>query len=216
MLKEEISYTEAIKEALNGEVQGYEKLYDLSKSAVLSTIYSKLSSTEKHKGEDIFQNTYINAFQNLESVKEPEKFQSWITKIARNNCFDYFRKTKDVNFSDLENDGSESSYIDDVLLVDSIQPGPSVLADREEISEIMAIILDSIPDAQRICLSLNYLDGLSASEISKELGMNINTVKSNIRYGKIAVEKEVINYHSKGYKLFGLSPLALLIHYQKT
>lgn len=215
MLKEGISYTEAIKVALSGEVQGFERLYDLSKSAVLSTIYSKLSSTEKHIGEDIFQDTYMTAFQKLESIKEPEKFQSWITTIARNKCLDYFRRTKNVNFGDLENDDSENSYIDDVLLVDDIQPGPSVVADREEISEIMAIILDSIPDAQRICLSLNYLDGLSASEISEELGMNINTVKSNLRYGKIAVEKEVENYHSKGYKLFSVSPLALLIYYQK-
>ena len=77
-----------------------EALYTEFRSVLLNYIKKKVANS--HDAEDILQNTFIKVATNLDSVNRPEKLQSWIFTITRNNINDYYRQKSGSSSVDFE------------------------------------------------------------------------------------------------------------------
>ena len=164
--------------------------------------------------EDLLQTIFIKIFEQLHTLKEPEKYPGWAKMIARNTCMDYGRHLKLENnliqwkttVSDEEEEGMDQLAVPTY----SREFNPEAHIDAETTKELIDQILDGLSDKQRMGILL-WMKQYKESEIAKELDMPIGSVRTNCRRGKAAIEKKVIELEKQGTKLYSMSPIVFFL-----
>lgn len=164
--------------------------------------------------EDLLQTIFIKIFEQLHTLKEPEKYPGWAKMIARNTCMDYGRHLKLENnliqwkttVSDEEEEGMDQLAVPTY----SREFNPEAHIDAETTKELIDQILDVLSDKQRMVILL-WMKQYKESEIAKELDMPIGSVRTNCRRGKAAIEKKVIELEKQGTKLYSMSPIVFFL-----
>mgnify|MGYP000868973984 FL=1 len=159
-----------VKMAKKGDVSAFSELVKRYERYILNLVYRTLGYSED--AEDIAQETFIKAYNNIKKFREESKFSTWLSKIAINLCRDKFR-SKSHKEENLE-DGvwltiPQNSYYD-----------PEETAERMEIQEKIRKAVASLPEELRVVFVLRELEDLSYEEISKMLNIPIGTVESRI------------------------------------
>ena len=197
---------ELIARAANGDQQAMTELYNKTQSAVYYTIRSLIK--DEDAVHDIMQETYIKAFKNLSQLETPEKFKAWIKRIAHNRSIDRLRQNKPILFSQMEGEDSDEPIDFEDTRAENL---PEVVVDQNETARLLAQILDSLPEEQRVAVSMFYYEDYSVKEISEQLGVSENTVKSRLNYGRKKIEAKVRELEKHGTKLYGLAPIPFLL-----
>lgn len=164
--------------------------------------------------EDLLQTIFIKIFEQLHTLKEPEKYPGWAKMIARNTYMDYGRHLKLENnliqwkttVSDEEEEGMDQLAVPTY----SREFNPEAHIDAETTKELIDQILDGLSDKQRMVILL-WMKQYKESEIAKELDMPIGSVRTNCRRGKAAIEKKVIELEKQGTKLYSMSPIVFFL-----
>lgn len=164
--------------------------------------------------EDLLQNIFIKIFEQLHTLKEPEKYPGWAKMIARNTCMDYGRHLKLENnliqwkttVSDEEEEGMDQLAVPTY----SREFNPEAHIDAEITKELINQILEGLSDKQRMVILL-WMKQYKESEIAKELDMPIGSVRTNCRRGKAVIEKKVIELEKQGTKLYSMSPIVFFL-----
>ena len=120
---------------------------------------------------------------------------------------DYLKKKKPSLFVDTRYD--EGNDID-IWEEENVAVLPDINIDRKETVRLIAEILMTLPDDQRICLQLMYWNNMTVSQIAKTLEVSEGTVKSRLKYGRNKVEQKVNELKKEDTYLCGIAPLALL------
>ena len=116
--------------------------------------------------EDAVQEAICAAFTNRDSLRDVEKFKSWMLRILTNKCYDICRKRKPT-----------------VALEDVADTLPAASTDPTERMTLWQAVL-SLGDELRAAVTLFYYDGLSIREISGILGISEAAVKTRLRRGR--------------------------------
>ena len=122
------------------------------------------------EAEDIMQESFLDAFQRLDSYSGQGSFGSWLKRIVVNNSLDVLRRAKD-NLS-IEKEGID-------LPAESDDNRESEI--RFQVQEVMKAIRQ-LPDEYRVIISLFLLEGYDHEEISEIL--NISNQLSRTRYSR--------------------------------
>lgn len=200
---------ELIKRALEQNQEAYARLFELTHNNVAFAI--RILLNDEIVVDDLLQETYITAFQKLDTLKEHDKFNAWICKIARNKAIDYLRKNKEVVFKKLpiENDEGTSEVID--LPEDRVEFIPEKQMDQNETTRLLMSILNELPPEQKVCIIAFYYEQQSIKEIANELGCSEETVKSRIRYAKRKIKEQVELLEKNGTHLYGIAPIPFFV-----
>ncbi len=79
-----LSDEDLVNRCLNGEDSAYGFLVDKYKGAVHSLARKKLGNY--HDAEEVAQEAFLKAYQNLPSLREPSRFAGWLYVITANEC----------------------------------------------------------------------------------------------------------------------------------
>ncbi len=199
------SLTEAIKQFQNGDDTAFQAVYDNSVRYVNYSILMSLQ--DKGLAEDILQETYLEVYKNLRSLKEPEAFKKWAVVIAHNKISRYYRNNKDSVFSSEEEMdsviGNEEEENADMLPEDAL--------DNQETQRLILDIINGLPEIQRETVISFYYNQMSISEISDALGVPENTTKTNLSRGRKKIKDGVLELEKKhGTKLYALPLMAVI------
>jgi RNA polymerase sigma-70 factor (ECF subfamily) len=128
---------------------------------------------------DLVQETFVNAFRYIASLRDDEKFGGWLFGIAHQKCVQQWRRQ-----------GREAELQEELLREpEADSPGPlDVLLREEQEAEFMKL-LAQLPLAQRSALLLHFIEGFSLEEIARITGTQVGTVKSRLHYAKRALRK---------------------------
>ena len=129
---------------------------------------------------DICQETFIKAFNSINSLKDKSKFRSWINRILVNKCNDYFRKNKNE------------------VCVDFIEETGGFIEEGREESIDLLRALSSLKENSRVVLTLRYFQDLSLKEIAAILDIPEGTVKSRLSNGLEEMRKLMKGYKNSG------------------
>ena len=130
-----------------------------------------------HHAEEITQDTFLQAYKKLRTLKDPRQFSGWLYVIANRLCIDWTRKQSPAMQSLWETPAKEiekSFYT-------------RYVAEKQEIEaatyryEIVYKLLDRLPENERRVVKLYYLDEMTAKEIGKFLGVSANTISSRLQ-----------------------------------
>lgn len=116
-------------------------------------------------GDDLAQQVFLQAYQDLPKLRDPKKFPGWLKALALNVWRGHLRKNDALRgaaeIADPDSSHSEST---------------GVQMDLES-------ALQSLRQPGRSCVVLSYHEGMSHGEIAKHLDLPLGTVKSHIRRG---------------------------------
>lgn len=116
--------------------------------------------------KDLAQETFIRAYQQLDSFHGTSKFSSWLYRIAVNACLDWRRREQ--RRTDLHTRWGNSEII---------RPSTAeTFGDLDEMSRQVQTALLKLPDKQRAAIVLTVYGGHNHAEAAKILGCSETTV----------------------------------------
>jgi len=151
-----------IDSARKGDQQAMYRLYKLYVQAMYNTCIRMVSN--QFDAEDIIQESFVKAFNNLDSFRGESSFGSWLKRIVINQSITFLRKKKQ-NFQDIDDlqiladEDEENSFpeIDPMMIHESIK---------------------TLPEKARVVLNLYLLEGYIHKEIADILNITESTSKS--------------------------------------
>jgi RNA polymerase sigma-70 factor, ECF subfamily len=134
---------------------------------------------DEQAGLDLVQETFIAAVKHIGSLREDEKFGSWLFGIAHQKCIQRWRKQKrgEVSLGEIPESPDES------------EGGPDDLLIRQEQEAEFMKQLNQLPLLQRSVLLLHFVENFSIEEIARITNTPPGTVKSRLFYAKKSLRK---------------------------
>jgi len=127
--------------------------------------------------EDLAQVAFVNVYKGIAGFRGEAKLSSWIYRIAMNVARGHLKKQSRRPLSQSVEEAMESGQQpEDQRPGQALQPGRS---------RALAQGLAQLTEQQRTCLALYYFEELSYEEIAEAMSMNLNTVRTQIRRGKL-------------------------------
>jgi RNA polymerase sigma-70 factor (ECF subfamily) len=165
---------EIIRRARAGDLEAFRLIHTEYGRRILNFIYRMVDSRED--AEDLSQNVFLRAFHELRSLQDPEKFESWLYRIARNEVYQTFRKKR---VEPGRHDPAAGEAETEPEIGDG-RPTPQDSVLNEELGERIRKVLNSLPPKLREVFVLAVVDEKSYLEISEIVGRSLLSVKTDI------------------------------------
>lgn len=175
MEREEDKLKPIITASIKGNASAQRQLYNLYVKAMYHTALRITSSPSD--AEDVLQEAFISAFNNLSRFSYQSTFGAWLKRIVVNKSIDFINKRKLTLTSEI----SEFELPDN----DEYEDEPNYTV--EQVKEAMK----HLADGYRLTLSLYLFEGYDHSEISEILGISESTSKSQYHRAKKQLIKMV-------------------------
>lgn len=178
-----------IRLAMIGDGTAFTELWDTHIDQLRSYIKGWLKQLDDFYVDDICSRSFEKAFRQI-STYDPSRsqFYTWLRTIARNTALDMLeQETRNsrrcVSLDDNCGQAAELENIGDEMDT----PLESIIKteDRAQTEKYIG----GLPDLYREVARKRLLDGLQYKEISEELGMELNTVRTRIRRAKALIDK---------------------------
>jgi RNA polymerase sigma-70 factor (ECF subfamily) len=166
-----------------GEQMAFSTLVNRWKGRVFQ--YALRYSNDRFFAEEVMQRVFIQVYQKLDQLRDPDKFKWWMYKIISNECFSEGRKLKRNN---------ELIQPSESLPDATDGRDPYYLYHRNERGKVVLMALQSIPVEQRQVIIMKEYDGMKFREIAEVLEESENTVKSRLYYGLKAMRNILMKH----------------------
>ncbi len=152
--------------ARQGDAEAFGMLYDHYQPSVYRFLYYRTRSVVI--AEDLCSETFFRALRNMASFRwQGKDFGAWLMTIARNLATDHFKAGR----TRLEMTTEDMGQHDDT----TEGPENAVLASLT--NEILLEALKELPNEQRDCIVMRFLQGLSIAETAEILGRSDGAIK---------------------------------------
>ena len=163
-----------IQRTLSGDEAAFGILVQKHQKSVHALVWRKIG--DFHYAEEITQDTFLQVYRKLPTLKDPHKFDGWLYVIANRLCIDWMRK-KNLTTQSLEDTPVEeienASYTRHV----TEQRQTELYQQRHA---IVKKLLTKLPESERTIITLFYLGEMTAKEISKFLGVSVSTIHTRL------------------------------------
>ena len=176
--------------AKGGDIGCYQNLYNAFARRVLNFIYRMVNSVEE--AEDLTQETFVAVYTKLPTLKEDEKFEPWLFRIARNFVYQKYRIRTPVTVSveALDEDGQPVAQVPDT------RKNPDESFQGQELEAVVEKAINELPEKYREVFILSAIQHLSYQEIAEIVGRSLPSVKTDIHRARLAVRGKVKDYLS--------------------
>lgn len=173
-----------------GDVAAFEKLIEAYQKKIFNLAFRMIGNYDD--ANDLAQEALIRIFRSIPNFKGESTFSTWIYRITTNICLDEIRKRKNRKALSLDEEiHSEDGEIQRQIMSDD--PLPDEIAEREELRSIVNNAINSLPEEQRLILSLRDIQGLRYEEIAEVLDCPGGTVKSRINRARQALKNALVS-----------------------
>jgi RNA polymerase sigma-70 factor (ECF subfamily) len=132
---------------------------------------------DKDQAKDAVMQIFEKLINELKKT-EVKNFKGWLSFVVRNYCISEIRKSKSKQFV-------SETYLEFEIKEPSLEEEERMESVNEELMlEYMKDCLDNLKPNQKICVELFYLNNLSYQQISDQIRLSLNEVKSQIQNGK--------------------------------
>ena len=172
---------EWLERVIAGDTVAYRGLVEKYQSRIYGMVYGMVRNRED--ASEITQETFVKAYNKLETFRLDSSFYTWIYRIAVNRSIDLLRKKKRRRNSEF--DESIATRDGDGSLIDRHhQENPSKALERKQLYGKIMDAMEALPDDQRQVVLMRELDGMSYKEISDMMGIPEGTVMSRLYYAR--------------------------------
>jgi RNA polymerase sigma-70 factor (ECF subfamily) len=137
------------------------------------------------EAEDVVQEAYLRAFENLGGFRNESSLTTWLTRIAINEAVGRKRKRRPMlDLDDL--DVADEQGGARVLVFPGVSAGsnPEADASRSEVRRFLECAVDDLPEAFRIVFVMREVEQMSVEETASQLRLRQETVKTRLHRAK--------------------------------
>ncbi len=153
--------------------------------------------------EDVLQESFLKAFQHLDSFQGQSKFYTWVTRIAVNEGLMKLRKRKSDRTVSLDEniETDEEPIVREIAVWDDT---PESKYSQEELRQILDKAIESLKPIFRTVFILRDVEELSTEETAEVLGLSVAAVKSRLLRARLQLRERLTRvFKRKGDGIFG-------------
>jgi RNA polymerase sigma-70 factor (ECF subfamily) len=171
------------------EPQAFEELVKRHQRTVYSLLYQLAPDWEDTS--DLAQEVFIRVWRNINNLRNPASFRSWLTQIVTNLFYDELRKRPrrlpTVSMDESINDDEEGEGATRDIPDSSLLPEEKAL--NKEVTEVIRQAMLRLPEQFRTAIVLREVEGLSYEEIAVITQTEMGTVKSRIARARTKLQE---------------------------
>ena len=173
-----------IRRILSDDDAAFSILVQKYQKSVHALVWRKVN--DFHYAEEITQDTFLQAYKKLSTLKNPNQFAGWLYVIANRLCINWLQRHKPAmqSLQDTPMEEIEESAYNQYAAEQRDAEGDKY---RQEIAQRL---LSKLPESERTVMTLYYLGEMTAKEISKFLGVSMNTITSRLRRARERLQKD--------------------------
>lgn len=152
-----------VERVLKGDTEAFNLLVRQWEKPIYNFILRMIG--DRDEAMDLCQESFMKAYRELGTLKDRDRFSSWLYRIAHNTCYSKLRQDQGKTFVELdpETRGTRSSSIESRLAVEKA--------------------LQQLPEDQREVVVLKVFQSLKFDEIAAIQDAPVSTVKSRLYMG---------------------------------
>ncbi|MFH0777826.1 MAG: sigma-70 family RNA polymerase sigma factor [Candidatus Eisenbacteria bacterium] len=186
---------EVIQRIAAGEQEAFKGLVDLHAPSVLNICHRILRNQQD--AEDVAQDVFVSVYRKAGTFRGDSGLSTWLHRIAVNLSLNQLRRRKwDRYWGALSLSDQKGEMAVRALEAPEHRRPDSRLEEKER-SEILADVLNTLPERQRVALILHKFEGLSHREVADVLQVSLSSVESLIQRGKENLRKKLTPFLGK-------------------
>lgn len=150
--------------------------------------------TRNHEdAEEVVQNAFLKAFQNLVGFRGDSRFYTWLVRITVNEALMKIRRSRAHKEVSID----ETKKMDDSCLPLEIEdwgPNPERRYSQQELQRILAATINELEPGYRTVFQLRDVEGFSTEETAQVLALSPSAVKTRLRRARITLRESLDKY----------------------
>ena len=126
--------------------------------------------------DDLTQETMLKVFRSREALRDGQRLEAWLYRIARTTLIDFYRRTRPT---------------EELPAVLATEPVDEVQQMRQAVMATTKRFLEELPEAYREPVRLAELEGLPLAKIALRSGLSLTAVKSRVQRGRAMLKKKL-------------------------
>jgi RNA polymerase sigma-70 factor (ECF subfamily) len=169
---------ELVRNAQKGDGSGFKQLFDLNVNRIYAFCLRMSASTQL--AEEITQDVFVKAWENLHKFRGESKFSTWLHSIAINEFLTQKRTQKRFM--------QRFTTTDDVLKYDRRGERPEI---HFNTNIDLENAISSLPEQAKMVLILHDIEGYRHKEIAETLNIKVGTSKAHLHRARKILREEL-------------------------
>ena len=183
-----------VEAARSGDIGAFESLvrrYDRNVFRIAQHI-----TQNREDAEDVVQDAFLKAYQNLGQFQGQSKFYTWLVRIAVNEALMRLRRRRPERTVSIDEDvkTEEDSMPREIA---DWSPNPEQLYTQAELKDILGKTIQGLPPSFRTVFVLRDVEGLSTEETASALELSVPAVKSRLLRARLQLRERLNKYFKR-------------------
>ncbi|MBM3858743.1 MAG: sigma-70 family RNA polymerase sigma factor [Verrucomicrobia bacterium] len=175
---------ELVRHAQAGDLPAFDELVSRHERRVY-TLARRIVAQEQD-AEDVTQQAFLSALENLDSFRGEASFATWLSRIATHAALKVIRKRK----------GLPMESLDEIALphpefIATWKESPVHLAERRETAHLIDAALAELDEKHRLVFLLRDVEGLSVKETADALALSEANVKVRLLRARLELREKL-------------------------
>lgn len=169
------------EEIKKGNRQVYKSFFNKNYKSLVA--YANGFLFDQQASEDVVQEVFIYIWEKAQNIEIKSSFQAYVYRMVRNRCLNYLKSIKitdDISALDFN-----LNLITEHVFEDTSQENKQIVY-----HQILKVV-DSLPEKMQQVVRLKFLHNYKYLEIAEELGISVNTVKTQLKRAKLKITEMV-------------------------
>ena len=172
------SDAELIYRVLSGDDEAFTTLVRRYQKSVHALAWRRIG--DFHCAEEIAQEVFLRAYKGLSKLKDPNQFPGWLYVITNLRCNSWLEKNKPPIESINDISAAEIQQLSYEHYMSEEREKEAKVSSQKLVEQL----LEKLPESERTVVTLYYLGEMTTKEISKFLGVSVNTITSRLQRGR--------------------------------
>jgi RNA polymerase sigma-70 factor (ECF subfamily) len=182
--------SELVQRAKAGDLDAFESLANRHEQRVYSLALQMLR--QEQDAEDVTQQTFLSALENLDGFRGEASFSTWLLRIASHAALKIIRKRKGLDTVSLEESAESNEGGDNIPHPEYIadwRQSPEELVHKNEIRRLLDEALAQLDEKHRLVFLLRDVEGLSVKETAEALGLTEANTKVRLLRARLQLRE---------------------------
>jgi RNA polymerase sigma-70 factor (ECF subfamily) len=169
---------ELVLAARRGELGAFDELVRRYQRKATAVAFRLLNNRDD--AMEVVQDAFLNAYDRLASLDEPDRFGPWLLRIVGNLALNRRRSRSLRKTVSLEGPGQDDDDRGEMNRPDPRDQSPLEIASGRELKQLIAKAIDELPELQRQALVLFSMQNLPQKQVADMLGCSVEAVKWHV------------------------------------
>ncbi len=162
-----------VRQTLNGDTSAFDRLVKIHRTTIYALVLSYIKNPADT--EDLTQQIFIRAYERLATLRELDRFLTWLLQIAHNTCKDWLRRRS----------GSATRFeaTNDTDFAEAA-PSPEDIALKAEIEAVVQQAISTLRETDRRLMEARYIEGANYDQLQVESGLSYAAVANRLKRAK--------------------------------